>query len=210
MRAPRGVARQRRTTDDYTARARLRCNARAAAYQAYQRAAPRPDEAEALALLGEVYAAESEWRPSLDAYRASLALADDAAVRETYEELRAKHGFRILDYKVDSDAAAPRVCFQFSERRRGQDRFHALRRGLRRGQRGRHGRGPAALRRRAEARRALRLRAAPGPALGGRRDPAESRPITRSMSATARPRCASPAATTSCRAPARRASRSSR
>ena len=29
--------------------------------------------------------------------------------------MRAEHGFRILDYKVDSDAAAPRVCFQFSE-----------------------------------------------------------------------------------------------
>ncbi|WP_082504397.1 alpha-2-macroglobulin [Methylobacterium sp. Leaf111] len=102
-------------TGDYAGRLRLRRNARAAAYQGYLRASAGAVEAEALATLGEVYAAESEWRPSLEAYRASLALADDADVRATYEGLRAEHGFRILNYTVDSDAAAPRVCFQFSE-----------------------------------------------------------------------------------------------
>ncbi len=102
-------------TGDYASRQRLRRNARAAAYQGYLRAGAAVAEAAALAVLGEVYAAESEWRPSLDAYRASLALADDAEVRETYEALRAEHGFRILNYTVDSDAAAPRICFQFSE-----------------------------------------------------------------------------------------------
>ncbi|WP_227436726.1 alpha-2-macroglobulin family protein [Methylobacterium sp. W2] len=102
-------------TGDYSYRRTLRGQARAAAYQAYLKARGAATEAEVLATLGEVYADESEWRPSLEAYRASLALADDATVRETYESLRAEHGFRILDYKVDSDAAAPRVCFQFSE-----------------------------------------------------------------------------------------------
>ena len=102
-------------TGDYANRLRLRRNARAAAYQGYLRAGAAAAEAAALAVLGEVYAAESEWRPSLEAYRASLALADDTEVRETYESLRAEHGFRILNYTVDSDAAAPRICFQFSE-----------------------------------------------------------------------------------------------
>ncbi|MCI9882235.1 alpha-2-macroglobulin family protein [Methylobacterium goesingense] len=102
-------------TGDYASRLRLRRNARAAAYQGYLRAGTAAAEAEALAVLGEVYADEAEWRPSLEAYRASLALADDAEVRETYESLRAEHGFRILNYTVDSDAAAPRICFQFSE-----------------------------------------------------------------------------------------------
>ena len=115
-----------------------------------------------------------DWRPALNAYAASLKLADEPAVRTTYEELREKHGFRITDYKVDSDSASPRVCFQFSEPlAAGQGRLRALRRGLRRRQRRRHGRGLAALRRRAEARRALRLRAAPGPAVVRRREPAE-------------------------------------
>jgi len=37
-------------------------------------------------------------------------------VRAAYEKLRAERGFRMLDYTVESDAAAPRVCIQFSER----------------------------------------------------------------------------------------------
>ena len=82
---------------------------------AYQRAQSRAEEAAALALLGEISAKQEEWRPALNAYRASLQLADNPAIRRTYEALRAEHGFRILDYKVDSDSASPRVCFQFSE-----------------------------------------------------------------------------------------------
>ncbi|MER2268060.1 alpha-2-macroglobulin family protein [Methylobacterium oxalidis] len=100
---------------DYATRYRLRERALAAAYQAYLRARTAPEEAEALAVLAEAHATQSQWRPALEAYRASLALDDVAEVRQAYEEVRAEHGFRILDYKVDSDAAAPRVCFQFSE-----------------------------------------------------------------------------------------------
>ena len=36
-------------------------------------------------------------------------------MRQQYERIRADHGFRLLDYTVDADAASPRVCFQFSE-----------------------------------------------------------------------------------------------
>ena len=32
-----------------------------------------------------------------------------------YEDLREKHGFRIVDYKVDNESSQPRVCFNFSE-----------------------------------------------------------------------------------------------
>ncbi|SFK17148.1 alpha-2-macroglobulin family protein [Methylocapsa palsarum] len=86
-----------------------------AAYIAYQRSTSKPDQAIALARLGEVYAAREMWRPSLNAYRASLDLADSAAVRKVYDDEREKHGFRILNYTVDNESAAPRVCFQFSE-----------------------------------------------------------------------------------------------
>jgi uncharacterized protein YfaS (alpha-2-macroglobulin family) len=101
--------------DDYDENQKLRLRARAAAYMAYQRAAARADEAKALALLGQVLAEQESWRPALDAYRASLALADTADTRRTYEDLREKHGFRITGYTVDSDAAAPRACFTLSE-----------------------------------------------------------------------------------------------
>lgn len=87
----------------------------AAAYIAYQRATDKPQRAIALAWLGEIYAKRSMWRPSLDAYHASLDLVDIPAVRAIYEDLREKHGFRIVDYKIDNESASPRACFQFSE-----------------------------------------------------------------------------------------------
>jgi hypothetical protein len=101
--------------NDYRGRARLRDRAAAAAYRAYERAGTAGDAAAALAMLGATEAEQDSWRPALDAYAASLTLAADDGVRETYEKLRAEHGFRILDYKVDSDAAAPRACFTFSD-----------------------------------------------------------------------------------------------
>ncbi|MCJ2068590.1 alpha-2-macroglobulin family protein [Methylobacterium sp. J-030] len=101
--------------NDYQGRARLRERAAAAAYRAYERAGTAPDAAVSLALLGATEAEQESWRPALDAYAASLALDEDDGVRETYDTLRAEHGFRILGYKVDSDAAAPRACFTLSE-----------------------------------------------------------------------------------------------
>lgn len=86
-----------------------------AAYAAYQRAMTAADEAASLALLGQVYAAQQAWRPSLNAYAASLKIQDDPGTRAIYEEIREEHGFRVLDFKVDSDASSPRVCFQFSD-----------------------------------------------------------------------------------------------
>lgn len=108
-------AAQSASPQDGGERYRLGTRAVAAAYAAYGRARDRAGAVAALDRLGAALAARSEWRPALDAYRARLALADDPAARGTYEDLREKHGFRILGYRVDSDAAAPRVCFQFSE-----------------------------------------------------------------------------------------------
>ncbi len=94
--------------------------AAAAAYIAYQRSAPAGPqsgtlESDALAVIGQSFAARSLWRPALDALRTSLDLREVAEVRTQYDKLRDDHGFRILDYSVDSDSASPRACFQFSE-----------------------------------------------------------------------------------------------
>jgi uncharacterized protein YfaS (alpha-2-macroglobulin family) len=86
-----------------------------AAYLAYRRATNPAEEAEALEALGRIYAERKIWRPALDTMRLSLDLRETAQLRTAYEELRERQGFRILDYSVDSDAASPRVCFQFSE-----------------------------------------------------------------------------------------------
>jgi uncharacterized protein YfaS (alpha-2-macroglobulin family) len=100
---------------DWNERYSLQQRMTAAAYAAYQRAATKKDEAAALAVLGSTYAAREMWRPALNAYRASLQHGEEPEVRRTYEALRESHGFRITDFKVDSDSAAPRVCFQFSD-----------------------------------------------------------------------------------------------
>ena len=83
--------------------------------------------------------------------------------------MREEHGFRILDYKVDNELSAPRRLFQLLRAARAQDGLCALCGGVGRVEHGDLDRGPADLRRGSQARRALRDRAAPGPALGGRR-----------------------------------------
>jgi uncharacterized protein YfaS (alpha-2-macroglobulin family) len=85
------------------------------AWIGYRNAKAKPDEASALALIGEIYAERETWRDSLNAYRASLDAALTPAVQGVYGDLREKYGFRVLDYKVDNESASPRACFQFSE-----------------------------------------------------------------------------------------------
>jgi uncharacterized protein YfaS (alpha-2-macroglobulin family) len=86
-----------------------------AAYAAYQHSTTPDAQAAALAVLADLLARHEQWRPALDALKASLDRHDLVDVRRTYEAMRAEHGFRILDYKVDNESALPRVCFNFSE-----------------------------------------------------------------------------------------------
>jgi uncharacterized protein YfaS (alpha-2-macroglobulin family) len=86
-----------------------------AAYAAYQHSTTPDAQAAALAVLADLLARHEQWRPALDALKASLDRHDSVDVRKTYEAMRAEHGFRILDYKVDNESAQPRVCFNFSE-----------------------------------------------------------------------------------------------
>lgn len=100
---------------DYRERYELRERAINAAYLAYQRSASRNDEAASLGVLARVFEKYEIWRPALTTYRLSLDLSDNASLRSDYEALRAQRGFRLLSNKVDSDAASPRACFEFSE-----------------------------------------------------------------------------------------------
>ena len=102
-------------TQDSSLRYTLQERATTAAYAAYTHFTRRPDQADALALIGAINATREIWRPALDAYRASLDLLANSKVQATYDDLREKYGFRIVDYKVDNDSASPRACFQFSE-----------------------------------------------------------------------------------------------
>lgn len=105
---------QIRPRDD-NERALLLDRASTAAYIAYSRAGDRNLEADSLAVLGRTLTDRKQWRGALDALRLSLDLREAADLRGQYERLRVEHGFRYLDYSVDSDAISPRACFQFSE-----------------------------------------------------------------------------------------------
>ena len=99
-------------TDDGSARYQ---NARAAAYIAYQRATTPKQEALALSSLATAFGKGSDWRPALNVLRLAVSLDDNQGLKATYDQLRGKYGFRVSDFSVDSDAASPRACFQFTE-----------------------------------------------------------------------------------------------
>jgi uncharacterized protein YfaS (alpha-2-macroglobulin family) len=102
-------------TSNYNEKNSFTQNASSTAYLAYSRATASNLKAAALATLAESYAARSFWRPAINAYKESLRLVDNADVRTAFDQVLAEHGFRMLDYTVDSDVASPRLCIQFSE-----------------------------------------------------------------------------------------------
>lgn len=87
----------------------------AASYNAYRYATSEAVKADALGVLAGFLKARSYWRPALDAYKASLNLQPDEVLAKIYKQLRAEKGFRITNYKMNSDLLNPRLCVQFSE-----------------------------------------------------------------------------------------------
>ncbi len=173
-----------------------------AAYIAYQRAGNAGEEADALAVLGRAMSERKLWRPALDALRLSLDLREVADVRGQYEKMRDEHGFRLLDYTVDSDWRVAARLLPVLRGPRQAHRFRAVPGAGRQRQAGAVVGRQAALRRRPEARRALQHQSARRPAVDASRKACRNRPNSTSMSATASRSCASPAAPMCCRAPA--------
>ncbi|PHP67666.1 hypothetical protein CSC94_08185 [Zhengella mangrovi] len=103
------------TPDRGSERYKLQQFATSAAYNAYETSRTTPDRAEALNELAKALELRSQFRPALEAYKASLALAEDEQVRADYADLRARKGFRVVDNTVDADTATPRACLQLSE-----------------------------------------------------------------------------------------------
>lgn len=93
----------------------LPVNASGAAYRAYHLSTTPEGKARALHVLSQSLQRRAYWRPAIDALKTSLAHVEAADVRQDYEELRAQHGFRMMDYTTESDVAEPRICVRFSE-----------------------------------------------------------------------------------------------
>ncbi len=89
--------------------------ARTASYIAYQRSTTPEEESTSLVTLANALAKREEWRLMLNALKLALDLHEAPELRTTYEALREKYGFRVSNFSVDSDAASPRACFQFTE-----------------------------------------------------------------------------------------------
>lgn len=109
-------------SDNYTENYALQTSAKVAAYLAYQRATAKPDQIAALDTLANVFLAYKASRDALNVLRAGKAMIGPkdtgpsfTKLKLDYETARAEFGFRLLDYKLDSDSASPRACFQFSE-----------------------------------------------------------------------------------------------
>ena len=86
-----------------------------AALKAYTLLSQPQQDAQALNLAAQGFAKREMWRPALTAYKESLKLQEDQAIRATYEQMRVDHGFRVADYKVDTETVPPRACFEMSE-----------------------------------------------------------------------------------------------
>ncbi|TBZ15706.1 alpha-2-macroglobulin family protein [Rhizobium leguminosarum] len=71
--------------------------------------------AEALAVLATALERNANYRPALDAYKASLALVGAKDVQAAYLQLKSTRGFRVTEHTVDADSATPRACVTFSE-----------------------------------------------------------------------------------------------
>ncbi len=71
--------------------------------------------ADALVALAVALEARGDSRPALNAYKASLEVLPSKTVEAAYKDLRARKGFRVTDYTVDTASQTPRICVLFSE-----------------------------------------------------------------------------------------------
>ena len=109
------IANLARSPDGWSERQAAYVDITAGAINGFLRSEDDDNRAEALALVGDGFRLREIWKPSWHAYRASLAIKENADVRALYEKVVAEHGFRIVSHEVDADSANPRICIVFSE-----------------------------------------------------------------------------------------------
>ena len=87
----------------------------AAAVEAYLNARSDGQRNAALLTLAQSLKGRQLWRPAMGALGAALALRADPAVQADLAKLRADHGFRVTEHRVEAESPTPRICIQFSE-----------------------------------------------------------------------------------------------
>lgn len=100
---------------DDNEKAALQNKALASAYVGYQKADTPSDESLSLSFLAQSYEARANYRQAINLFRLAIALETRPELIKRYEELRDKHGFRLLSNNVLTDQTTPSACFNFSE-----------------------------------------------------------------------------------------------
>jgi hypothetical protein len=104
------------SSDDWEVQEKLNQDRTSAAINAFLRSVTAEEQAHSAHLIGRALGQRGDWKPAIRAYRASLDIVDDPALRDAFNTILAEHGFRIVDHTVEADAAAPRICLNFSDR----------------------------------------------------------------------------------------------
>jgi alpha-2-macroglobulin len=100
---------------DYQTRTSLRSDAVPAAINAYLRASDTALQSDALAVLAQALEGNSRGRDMIPTLRLANQLTPRPDLDAALDDAIGKYGFRITEHRVDSDAAAPRICAEFSE-----------------------------------------------------------------------------------------------
>jgi uncharacterized protein YfaS (alpha-2-macroglobulin family) len=100
---------------NYQQRMGLRGDAVGAAINGYLRAPDQSGQTTALGLLAQALEANNRGRDMIPALRLAHSISQRPDLLAALDDAIGKYGFRITDHRVDSDAAAPRICAEFSE-----------------------------------------------------------------------------------------------
>ena len=87
-----------------------------AGVNAYFRASEAPVQVETLSVLARALEANRRGRDMIPALRLARGIAPREDIERALDDAIGKYGFRITEHRVDNDAAAPRICADFSEK----------------------------------------------------------------------------------------------
>ena len=66
-------------------------------------------------MLSQALQRRSFWRPALETLKLAFKFKPTTTLEASYQALLATHGFRVTNYRIDNETAAPQMCIEFSE-----------------------------------------------------------------------------------------------
>ena len=102
--------------DGNSNRRRDRRDALSASVNAYLRASDAGTRVDALDVMAQALEANRRGRDMIPALRLALSVMPRDDLDAELDEAIGKYGFRIVEHRVDNNAAAPRICAEFSEK----------------------------------------------------------------------------------------------